>query len=139
MTAENKLLWTADDGSLGFGNFTLDQKTKQGDFSFQGDIYKVKSFKEITKLEKNDLFVFESVPGCIVKNFVVDEDVVSFDAYGRSDVYFTIAMEMNSEYEIFLGGNSTGMQSTNFSGKLSFSAELSEDVALDVKIVKSVS
>ena len=29
----------------------------------QGDLYKVKTFKEITKLERNGMFVYESVPG----------------------------------------------------------------------------
>ena len=44
-----------------------DTKTKKDGFEFQGDIYKVKTFKEITKLEKNGMFVYESVPGTAVE------------------------------------------------------------------------
>lgn len=34
-----------------------------------GDLYKVKTFKEITKLERNGMFVYESVPGTAVTDF----------------------------------------------------------------------
>ena len=57
------------DGSLGFGDYTLASKTKLDGVEFQGDLYKVKTFREITKLEKNGMFVYESVPGTAVENF----------------------------------------------------------------------
>lgn len=34
------------------------RKTKLADFEVNGDLYKVKTFKEITKLEKNGTFVY---------------------------------------------------------------------------------
>ena len=39
-------------GHLVLGITHLLQKTKLDGFEFQGDLYKVKTFKEITKLEK---------------------------------------------------------------------------------------
>ena len=55
MAAVKELLRAETDGTLSFGDYTLDSKTKLDGFDFQGDIYKVKTFKEITKLEKNGM------------------------------------------------------------------------------------
>ena len=71
MTVVKELIRSELDGTLSFGDYTLDTKTKKDGFEFQGDIYKVKTFKEITKLEKNGMFVYESVPGTAVEHFVV--------------------------------------------------------------------
>ena len=38
------------DGTLSFGNYLLDTKTKKSDFAFEGATYKIKTFKEITFL-----------------------------------------------------------------------------------------
>lgn len=62
MSAVKELIRTESDGSISFGDYTLDTKTKLSDFPFEGDLYKVKTFNEITKLEKNGMFVYESVP-----------------------------------------------------------------------------
>ena len=78
MTVVKELIRSELDGTLSFGDYTLDTKTKKDGFEFQGDIYKVKTFKEITKLEKNGMFVYESVPGTAVEHFEVSEDVISF-------------------------------------------------------------
>ena len=74
MTVVKELIRSELDGTLSFGDYTLDTKTKKDGFEFQGDIYKVKTFKEITKLEKNGMFVYESVPGTAVEHFEVSED-----------------------------------------------------------------
>ena len=63
MTAVKELLRANEDGTISFGDYTLPSKTKKEGFEFEGDIYKVKTFSEITKLEKNGMFVYESVPG----------------------------------------------------------------------------
>ena len=88
MAAVKELLRAETDGTLSFGDYTLDNKTKLDGFDFQGDIYKVKTFKEITKLEKNGMFVYESVPGTAVENFKATENVVSFKVWrDRFSVY----------------------------------------------------
>ena len=63
MGAVKELLRIEADGTLSFGDYTLPSKTKLEDFEYQGDLYKVKTFAEITKLEKNGMFLYESVPG----------------------------------------------------------------------------
>ena len=92
MAAVKELLKTEADGTLSFGDYTLTGKTKLDGFEFQGDIYKVKTFAEITKLEKNGMFVYESVPGTAVENFRADEDTVSFKVSGMKDAQFTLEL-----------------------------------------------
>mgnify|MGYP000559216529 CR=1 FL=1 len=52
MAAVKELLRAEADGALGFGDYTLSSKTKLDGFEFQGDVYKVKTFSEITKVGK---------------------------------------------------------------------------------------
>ena len=92
MAAVKELLKTETDGTLSFGDYTLSSKTKLDGFEFQGDIYKVKTFAEITKLEKNGMFVYESVPGTAVENFKADEGTVSFRVSGMKDAQFTLEL-----------------------------------------------
>ena len=56
MAAVKELLKAEADGTLSFGDYTLGSKTKLDGFEFQGDLYKVKTFAEITKLEKNGMY-----------------------------------------------------------------------------------
>ena len=102
MAAVKELLRAETDGTLSFGDYTLDSKTKLDGFEFQGDIYKVKTFKEITKLEKNGMFVYESVPGTAVENFKATENVVSFKVCGETDFQFTLGMEADAEYVVYM-------------------------------------
>lgn len=55
MAAVKELIRAEADGSISFGDYELASKTKKQDFEYQGDLYKVKTFREITKLERNDL------------------------------------------------------------------------------------
>ena len=50
MANVKELLKAEENGSLSFGDYSLTQKTKLDDFSFEGDTYKVKTFQEITCL-----------------------------------------------------------------------------------------
>ena len=61
MPVVSELIRIEDDGTISFGNYMLAAKSKLQDFEFQGDLYKVKTFGEITKLERNGMFVYESV------------------------------------------------------------------------------
>ena len=73
MAGITDLICKTADGKLSFGNFDLDSKQKRSDFPFEGDLYKVKTFKEITKLERNGMFVYESVPGTVVTDMSATE------------------------------------------------------------------
>ena len=134
MASVKELLRAESDGTLSFGDYTLPAKTKKDNFEFEGDIYKVKTFAEITKLEKK--FVYESVPGSAVENFKATADEVAFTVTAQGDVQFTLELEPESEYEVLIDGTSAGKMSTNLSGKLSVSVELSADQNAAVKVVK---
>lgn len=136
MAAVKELLRAENDGTLSFGDYTLSTKTKKDNYEFEGDIYKVKTFSEITKLEKNGMFVYESVPGSAVESFKETENEVSFTVSAGGDVQFTLELEPESEYEVFVDGTSAGKMSTNLSGKLSVSVELSDGQNVPVKVVK---
>lgn len=136
MATVKELLRAENDGTLSFGDYTLSSKTKLDNYEFEGDIYKVKTFAEITKLEKNGMFVYESVPGSAVENFKETDSEVVFKVSAPEDVQFTLELEPESEYEVFIGGESAGRMATNLSGKLSVSVELTADECTEVKVVK---
>lgn len=136
MITVKELISTGEDKTIQFGDYSLDSKNKKDGFEFFGDIYKVKTFKEITKLEKNEMFAFESVPGSAVTGYAATNEQITFEAYGEGDVQFTLGVEPEASYEVYVNGESIGEVSTNVSGKLSVSAELDTDRATKVKVVK---
>ena len=136
MAVVKELIRTEENGSISFGDYELAQKSKLSDFQYQGDVYKVKTFKEITKLERNGMFVYESVPGTAVFDLVQDGNVMSFRVEGPEDAQITVEMEADSEYRVFIDGMDTGKVKTNLGGKLSFSAELGNSAVVEVKIEK---
>ena len=136
MAVISELIQSESDGTLSFGDYTLEQKSKVSGFEFQGDSYKVKTFKEITKLEKNESFVYESVPGTAVTELSVTDNGVSFSVEGPEDAQITLELEENAEYEIFIDGSNMGKMKTNLGGKLSLSVELDVVSQVAVKVEK---
>ncbi len=136
METAKELLHAEKDGTLSFGDYTLVSKTKQDNFEFEGDIYKVKTFKEITKLERNGMFVYESVPGSTVRNFKATDLEVTFCVTSSKDIQFTLELEPDSEYEVFINNVSAGKMMTNLSGKLSVSTEENENGCVSVRVAK---
>ena len=128
MSAIKELLRAEADGSLSFGDYELPEKTKLSDFRHEGDIYKVKTYGEITRLEKNDSLVYESVPGTAVTNLQYTGDEVSFTVEGKEDADITLGLAEETAYEIIVNGESAGVMTTNLGGQLSFGVELSEGV-----------
>ena len=136
MSVVKELIRTEADGGISFGDYELAAKAKKSDFEHRGDLYKVKTFAEITKLEKNGMFVYESVPGSTVENFKETDAEVTFTVSAPEDVQFTLELEPESEYEVLIDGESAGKMNTNLSGKLSVSVELSADQSAAIKVVK---
>ena len=136
MPVIEELIRAEQDGTISFGNYKLGQKSKKSDFEYQGDIYKVKTFSEITKLERNGMFVYESVPGSAVEGFKETDSEVAFSVSAKGDVQFTLELEPECEYEVFIDGESAGKMRTNLSGKLSVSVELSADQNVPVRVAK---
>ena len=136
MAVVKELIRTEENGTISFGDYEKNQKSKVSDYQHQGDMYKVKTFKEITKLERNGMFVYESVPGTAVFDLAQDGSQMSFRVEGPEDAQITVELEAEAEYEVYLDGASTGKMETNLGGKLSFSVELGNGSAVDVKIEK---
>lgn len=137
MAVIKELIRTEENGTLSFGDYELSQKTKRSDFNHQGDLYKVKTFKEITRLERNDLFVYESVPGTAVQCFQVTGNGAEFQVEGPEDAQITVGLEDGTEYNVQVDGVDTGVVKTNLSGKLPLSVELGNKESVSVKIVKA--
>lgn len=137
MPVISELIQSEQDGTISFGNYTLEAKSKLSDFEHCGDSYKVKTFKEITKLERNGSFVYESVPGTSVSHFKATDQNVSFTVEGAEDAQITLELEEGAEYEVTMNGKSSDKMSTNMGGKLVLSVEFDNGNAVDVKIVKA--
>ena len=135
MAVVNELI-KEESGALSFGNYELASKTKLDGFEFQGDKYKIKTFKEITKLEKNGSFVYESVPGTVVHEFKATDVSVEFEVEGTEDSQITLELEAGQEYVTVIDGNSTGSVKTNLGGKLNFSVELNPGQSTKIRIEK---
>lgn len=134
MAVVEELLRSEANGAISFGNHKLAQKAKVEDYEHAGDLLKVKTYKEITKLEKNGMFLYESVPGTSVLNFTEKENGVSFVVEGDEDAQITIGLNDDTEYEVFVDGNSIGTMSTGLGGKLSLSVELEAAGEVPVKV-----
>lgn len=124
------------DGTISFGDYTLEQKTKVSDFEHNGDLYKVKTFREITKLEKNGMFVYESVPGTAVSKLSITDKEIHFCVQGNEDAQITLELEPEKEYKIFIDNTNIGKMKTNLGGKLVFSVELNPQCVSEVRVVK---
>lgn len=136
MAVVNELLRTEADGTLSFGNYELEVKSKLSDFEYNGDLYKVKTFKEITKLERNGMFVYESVPGTAVNNFFETDKEMNFKVEGVDFAQITVEAENGAEYKVYVDGVNVGTVTANLGGKLVLSVELSTGKQVDVKLVK---
>ena len=136
MAVVKELLRAENNGGVSFGNYELTQKSKLDNFEHQGDLYKVKTFYEITKLEKNGLFVYESVPGTAVTNFMTTPQGVNFMVEGREDAQITLELEEEQEYQITINGEEAGTMKTNLSGKLNLSVELGEGIQAEDSIIR---
>lgn len=136
MAVVKELIRKESDGTLSFGNYEYDTKQKKSDFEYEGDLYKVKTFKEITKLEKNGLFVYESVPGTVVTGMKVTDMETSFSVEGLEDTSISLELEPETEYEVFEDDASLGKMKTNLGGKLVLSLEIDADKVTKIRVVK---
>ena len=136
MAVIDELIREEENGSLSFGNYELPTKTKKDGFEYNGDSYKIKTFNEITKLEKNGMFVYESVPGTAVHEFRANDTKVMFSVEGAQDAQVTLELEQETEYKVHVNNVYVGKMKTNLGGKLSISVELEENDKVDVVIEK---
>ena len=136
MSVVSELIRTEADGTISFGNYELSSKAKKSDFEHDGDLYKVKTFKEITKLERNGMFVYESVPGTAVGHLKATEGGMSFEVEGPTDAQITVELEEETSYQVFVDDKEIGEMKTNLGGKLVLSVELDSADKAAVRIEK---
>ena len=132
----NNLLYVEENNTLGFGEYTLAKKSKVEDFEYQGDLYKVKTFSDITKLEKNGLFVYESVPGTKVNEFSLTDSKMCFIVSGQKVAQITVGLEPEKEYAVTVGEKDLGVLITNVSGKLSLVVDVETCESVKVSVEK---
>ena len=120
MAVVEKLIRKEDDGTLSFGNYELAEKSKLS--------------SEITKLERNGMFVYESVPGTTVTNMVCKEDGIAFNVEGKEDAQVTLELEPEKEYDVCINGKDSGVMKTNLGGKLNISVELNEGEKVAISV-----
>lgn len=136
MAVVEELLRSEADGTISFGNHVLKDKAKLENFEHCGDLYKVKTYKTMTRLEKNGMFAYESVPGTSVLHFVENACETRFVVVGDEDAQITVGLNEDTEYEVFVNDKSIGKMKTNLSGKLNISVELAEAGEVSVRIAK---
>lgn len=137
MAVVEELIRAEADGAISFGNHRLDRKAKLEDFEHAGDLFKVKTYNTMTKLEKNGMFLYESVPGTSVLDFKETAAGVEFVVEGDEDAQLTVGLQDDTEYEVLVSGGSAGTMSTGLGGKLSLSVELAGAGEVPVKIVQA--
>ncbi len=135
MSVVEELIRKEDNGTLSFEITFWMQRPRKRILSFRGFV-QGKTFKEITKLEKNGLFVYESVPGSTVTDFKNDGEVISFTVEAAGDLGFTLELEPSQEYKVLLEDVELGKMKTNLGGKLNVSIELDEGKKASVKVIK---
>ena len=137
MAVVEELVRTEESGAISFGNYKLGAKAKVENYEHGGDLYKVKTYKELTKLEKNGMFAYESQPGTGVLDFVETEDGVTFTVEADEDAQITVGLKEDTGYDVTVDNVNIGTMKTNLSGKLSISIELANAGEIAVKIVKN--
>ena len=136
MAVVSELIRSEADGTISFGDYTLPQKSKLDNVKHAGDLYKVKTFREITKLERNGMFVYESVHGTTVLHLKASENEMEFQVEGAEDAQITLELEPETEYDIKVNGVDAGQMKTNLGGKLSLSVELDANSCVPVKVTR---
>ena len=128
MAGIKELIRTEEDNTLSFGNYDLPTKGKVSD--------KVKTFHDITRLEKNETFAYESTPGTVVTDYKETEDTLSFIVNGFQDTQIIVAVEDDTEYQVSVDDAVIENYETNLSGKIVISLELEPGCVKKVQICK---
>lgn len=127
MAIVESLIRVEADGSISFGNYELPEKAKVIDFEVGGNLYKAKSFNEITKLKKDGALVYESLPGTAVHYFKMTEKEVTFEVWGKAEAQITMELSPSTEYHLFIDGVKISKIKSTLAGKIIFSVDCSKE------------
>ncbi|MDO4804175.1 MAG: endosialidase [Lachnospiraceae bacterium] len=137
MAVIKNLIQTEADGSISFGNYELSAKKKVSDYEHEGNLYKVKTFSDITRLERNEMFVYESVPGTAVSHLRYTDRGMEFTVEGPKDAQITVEGESGTFYDVYINDEAHASQKASLGGKISFSVELANEDAVSVRIERA--
>lgn len=127
MAVVNEIIRIEKDGTLSFGNYELKEKTKVLDFEFEGRFYKAKTFCELTKLKREGVLVYESLPGTAVHRFKAYDHGVEFEVEGYTSSQITLELEADAEYKLVINDMTVGNVKATVSGKVSFSVDCEKE------------
>lgn len=116
-----------NDKTLSFGNYEIEEKLKIKDFDVDGDIYKIRTHNEVTRLSKNGKLLLETVPGASVHNLDIKDGKISFLMEGAGDTLVTIELLPNTSYSLYINDLKIDNIKTNIVGKINFSMALSKE------------
>ncbi|HHX60946.1 MAG TPA: endosialidase [Epulopiscium sp.] len=123
MAIINELIQVEENGTISFGNYELPKKTKVMGFEVEGNLYDIRTFKEITKLNKDEALVYESIPGTAVHNFTVKDKLISFKVAGIAESQITMELSPDTDYNLFIDELKVGKIKANLAGKIVFSVD----------------
>jgi hypothetical protein len=125
-----------EDGTIDFGNYLLADKLKINDFPQNGSLYRLRTHKAMTRLEKEGNLLLESVPGAAFFGFSVNERAVSFSAEGDDNTQITVELEPEQTYSLKVADSDLGCVKSTMSGKITFSLDLTDE-AKSVRLEKT--
>ena len=136
MAIITEVIRVEDNGTLSFGNFEAKDKQKADDFLLNGNTYSVRTYKDVTRIEKNKELLMETIPGAAIHNFHKDESGVNFTVEGFTNTNITVQLNNDTLYRITCGKSKLGSVKSNLSGKMSFSLDISDKKPQNVTIEK---
>ena len=128
MATVQALIQVETDGTISFGNYELPKKTKVMGFEVGGNLYDVRSFNEITKLNKDEALVYESIPGTSVHSFNMTDKLIEFEVAGVAETQITMELSPNTDYNLFIEGVKIGKVGSTVAGKIIFSVDCTKDL-----------
>ena len=136
MNTVSTLISGSDEELLSFGDFSQTEKKKVSDYDYRGDMYYVKTCREITKLEKNGMFEYESVPGSSVFEYQSDIEYKAFEVTGQGNTQIVLAVEDGAEYDLYINGEIADETDVDISGKFCFNVILDPEVPVLIELEK---
>ena len=124
-----------EDKFLSFGNYKLKEKHKITDFDFFGEKLELKTYQKNTRLKKNGMIFFESIPGSAVHKMNINNSPIQFYITGLKTTDITISLQPDTMYRIYADNSDLGETKSTMSGKITFSLDL-DDIHRIVKIEK---
>lgn len=124
-----------DDKTFDFGNYENKDKLKEAIIHNELD-YKVKTHSDITRLERDELMIYESVPGTNVRNFSYTSSKIKFNVSGYSHTSIIIGVNQDSVFNLTVDNVDEGEAIFVAKGKLNINLNLENNEEVSVELTK---